>query len=95
MNKKKFDMFLYLKLAGGFEQKSSRLIEAHVRIVLFNIYLDFLNIRKRAHYLCTLLYCGTLLDNLCTLLLSGITLHFLERGGGVNDSKLKIKCVMK
>ena len=32
INKTIFDMFLYLKLAGGFEQKSSRLIEAHVRI---------------------------------------------------------------
>ena len=48
MNKTKFDMFLYLKLAGGFEQKSSRLVEAHVRIVLFNIYLDFFKYKKKS-----------------------------------------------
>ena len=47
-------MFLYLKIAGGFKQKSSRPIEAHVRIVSYNI---FYYVEKRAKYVCTLLYC--------------------------------------
>ena len=47
-------MFLYLKIAGGFKQKSSRPIEAHVRIVSYNI---FFYVEKRAKYVCTLLYC--------------------------------------
>ena len=40
-------MFLYLKIAGGFEQKSSRLIEAHVHKVYCNIKFQFFELFKR------------------------------------------------
>ena len=88
-------MFLYLKIAGGFEQKSSRLIEAHVHKVYCNIKYDFFNFlkdiqEKRANYVCTLLYCGTLLNTLCTLLVFSITLHFQGRGGGAPLPSRKI-----
>ena len=48
-------MFLYLKIAGGFKQKSSRPIEAHVRIVSYNIFF----LRRKKSKICmyiTVLY---------------------------------------
>ena len=39
------------EIAGKFEQKSSRLIEAHVCIVSCNIYLDFKNIPKEKEHI--------------------------------------------